>query len=90
LSEGSKVTAFDPIASAPDWEGLNQVDSASAAATGADALLVVTEWSEFSQEDPKETANLMNGSVVLDTRRILPVKKWSSEFESFKILGDGS
>jgi UDPglucose 6-dehydrogenase len=90
LSEGSKVTAFDPIASAPDWEGLNQVDSASAAASGADALLVVTEWSEFSQEDPKETAKVMKGSVVLDTRRILPVKKWSSEFESFKILGDGS
>jgi UDPglucose 6-dehydrogenase len=90
LSEGSKVIAFDPIASAPDWEGLNQVESASAAASGADALLVVTEWSEFSHEDPKETAKVMKGSVVLDTRRILPVKKWSSEFESFKILGDGS
>ena len=45
LSEGSKVKAFDPIASAPDWEGLTQADSAAAAASGADALLVVTEWS---------------------------------------------
>jgi UDPglucose 6-dehydrogenase len=90
LSEGSTVTAFDPIASAPDWEGLTQAGSAAAAASGADALLVVTEWSEFSKEDPKETANVMKGSVVLDTRRILPVKQWSSEFESFKILGSGS
>jgi UDPglucose 6-dehydrogenase len=89
LSEGSKVKAFDPIASAPDWEGLTQADSAAAAASGADALLVVTEWSEFSKEDPKETAKVMKGSVVLDTRRILPVKKWSSEFPSFRILGNG-
>jgi UDPglucose 6-dehydrogenase len=90
LSEGSKVTAFDPIASAPDWEGLNQVDSAAAAASGADALLVVTEWSEFSKEDPKKTAKVMKGSVVLDTRRILPVSEWSSEFQSFRILGNGA
>jgi UDPglucose 6-dehydrogenase len=89
LSEGSKVAAFDPIASAPDWEGLTQAGSAAEAASGADALLVVTEWSEFSQVDPKETAKVMKGSVVLDTRRILPVKKWSSEFRSFRILGNG-
>ena len=90
LSEGSRVNAFDPIATAPDWNGLTQVESAVTAASGADALLVLTEWSEFSEVDPKETAKVMNGSVVLDTRRILPVKEWSSEFDSFKILGSGS
>jgi UDPglucose 6-dehydrogenase len=90
LSEGSRVNAFDPIATAPDWTGLTQVESAVTAASGADALLVLTEWTEFSEVDPKETAKVMNGSVVLDTRRILPVKEWGSEFESFKILGSGS
>lgn len=90
LSEGSKVTAFDPIASAPTWEGLTQVETAVEAATNADALLILTEWSEFSQVDPKEIAKAMIGSVVLDTRRILPVEKWSSEFEAFKILGNGA
>ena len=90
LSEGSKVTAFDPIASAPTWEGLTQEETAVEAATNADALLILTEWSEFSQVDPKTIANVMSGSVVLDTRRILPVEKWSSEFETFKILGNGA
>jgi UDPglucose 6-dehydrogenase len=90
LSEGSKVTAFDPIASAPNWEGLTQVETAVEAATNADALLILTEWSEFSQLDPKVIAKAMSGSVVLDTRRILPVEKWSSEFEAFKILGNGA
>lgn len=90
LSEGSKVNAFDPIASAPTWEGLTQVETAVEAATNADALLILTEWSEFSQVDPKVVANVMSGSVVLDTRRILPVEKWSSEFDAFKILGNGA
>ena len=90
LSEGSKVTAFDPIASAPTWEGLTQVETAVEAATNADALLILTEWSEFSQVDPQEIAKAMSGSVVLDTRSILPVEKWSSEFEAFKILGNGA
>jgi hypothetical protein len=40
--------------------------------------------------DPKKISNVMSGSVVLDTRRILPVEKWSSEFEAFKILGNGA
>ncbi len=90
LSEGSKVSAFDPIASAPSWAGLTQAESAIAAASEADALLVLTEWSEFSQEDPKKIANAMSGSVVLDTRRILPQAKWATEFDAFKILGNGA
>jgi len=89
LSEGSQVTAFDPVASPPDWAGITKAESALACVSGADALLVATEWSEFSQVSPKDTAKAMKGSVVLDTRRILPVKEWNSEFESFKILGSG-
>ena len=90
LAAGSKVTAFDPIASAPNWEGLTQAETALEAATNADALLILTEWSEFSQVDPKTISKVMGGSVVLDTRRILPVEKWSSEFETFKILGNSA
>jgi UDPglucose 6-dehydrogenase len=90
LSEGSKVTAFDPVALAPTWEGLAQVETAVAASNNADALLILTEWSAFSQADPKIIAKAMSGSVVIDTRRILPVEKWSSEFNDFKILGNGA
>ena len=90
LSEGSRVVAFDPIATAPAWDGLIQADSAVAAASEADALLVLTEWSEFSEVDPIAISKVMTGSVILDTRKILPAQKWKSEFESFKVLGNGA
>ena len=90
LSEGSQVVAFDPIATAPAWDGLIQADSAVAAASEADALLVLTEWSEFSEVDPIAISKVMTGSVILDTRKILPAQKWRSEFESFKVLGNGA
>ena len=90
LSEGSQVVAFDPIATAPAWDGLIQADSAVAAASEADALLVLTEWSEFSEVDPIAISKVMTGSVILDTRKILPAQKWKSEFESFKVLGNGA
>lgn len=90
LSEGSQVVAFDPIATAPTWDGLRQAESAVAAASEADALLVLTEWSEFSEVDPIAISKVMTGSVVLDTRRILPAQKWSPEFNSFHLLGNGA
>jgi UDPglucose 6-dehydrogenase len=90
LFEGSQVVAFDPIAIAPAWDGLIQAHSAVAAASEADALLVLTEWSEFSEVDPIAISKVMTGSVVLDTRRILPAQKWRLEFESFKVLGNGA
>jgi UDPglucose 6-dehydrogenase len=90
LSVGHKVRAFDPIALAPDIDGLIQTSTAIEAATDADALLVLTEWQEFSEIDPVSVSKAMKGSVVLDTRRILPRELWELSFESFKVLGVGS
>lgn len=41
------------------------------AATGADAVLVVTEWPEYGQLDWSALAGAMRGDVVFDTRRIV-------------------
>jgi UDPglucose 6-dehydrogenase len=87
LSEGSQVTAYDPKASAPTLSGLMQASSALEAVTKADALLVLTEWAEFADIEPKQVAGLMQGTAVLDTRGILPEDKWVSEFDSFSVLG---
>jgi UDPglucose 6-dehydrogenase len=87
LSEGSQIRAYDPKASGPNLSGLDQVENAIEAARNADALLVLTEWDEFANIDPKEVAELMSGNVVLDTRGILSEDKWVSEFTSFSVLG---
>lgn len=90
LRHGCEVNAFDPVASAPKWVGLSQAESATSATVGADALLVVTEWSEFGNVDPLSVSKQMRGSVVLDTRRVLPVKDWRLQFQHFHVLGEGS
>jgi UDPglucose 6-dehydrogenase len=87
LAEGAYVTAYDPKASAPILSGLEQVQSALDAVKNSDALLVLTEWNEFSDIEPTKVSQLMRGTAVLDTRGILPQDKWISEFASFSVLG---
>ena len=89
LIEGSIVKAFDPIASAPKGSGFTQSKSVVEAVTKADALLVLTEWNEFREVDPYEVSAAMKGSIVLDTRRVLPAESWNSVFNSFNVLGVG-
>src|SRR6266576_4918189 len=52
LQEGCKIAAYDPAATARAREVLNSnvrlAESAYDAASGADALLILTEWEEFA------------------------------------------
>jgi UDPglucose 6-dehydrogenase len=89
IAQGCEVFAFDPVANAPSWSGLTQVPSAIDAVKEADALVVLTEWQEFGEVDPKKVSDAMRGSVVLDTRRILSTESWGLEFDSFSVLGNG-
>ncbi len=74
LEAGAAIVAFDPqgmeqarpllpaaIAYAPD---------ALAAAEGADALLLLTEWNEFRALPPERLAAAMRGRVVVDLRNV--------------------
>ena len=81
------MRVFDPIAVAPEVLGLTQFNSATEAARGADVLVVLTEWPQFAEEDALATAQVMNGSAVLDTRRILSASDWSKAVSSFRALG---
>jgi UDPglucose 6-dehydrogenase len=87
LIAGATVRAFDPIATAPTDLKFVQTSTMIEAVTGADALLVLTEWAEFREIDPQVISNAMKGSVVLDTRRVLPPAPWRSVFNSFSVLG---
>jgi UDPglucose 6-dehydrogenase len=86
---GSTVRAFDPIASAPADASFTQSSTVLEAVNQADALLVLTEWAEFRAIDPQAVSAAMKGSVVLDTRRVLPAETWKSVFNSFNVLGVG-
>jgi UDPglucose 6-dehydrogenase len=73
---GAKVKAHDPIAmprfllESPD-SGVVLCESAVAAITDADAVVLVTEWSEYRDLDWALVQEVMRGRFVLDGRNFL-------------------
>jgi UDPglucose 6-dehydrogenase len=73
IQMGARVRAFDPIAMTAcreQYPGLqiSYCGSALAAAEGADALVLVTEWPEFGELNLTEVAAKMNTAVLVDGR----------------------
>jgi len=75
---GAKVVAYDPMVTKYKLAGLSLADSAVAAASGADALVVLTEWPVFRTVDSAEILQAMIGNIVVDTRRVLDQAKWQA------------
>ncbi|HEV2140792.1 MAG TPA: UDP binding domain-containing protein, partial [Candidatus Dormibacteraeota bacterium] len=73
LAAGASVRAYDPAAIersrtlVPDVEYLKD---AYEVASGADALVLITEWNEFRQLDLRRVKQLMRGHVLIDGRNI--------------------
>jgi UDPglucose 6-dehydrogenase len=71
---GATVAATDPRAGARAARAdrnLEVVASPEAAAAGADALVVVTEWAEYAGLDWQTLAGSMRGDLVYDTRGVV-------------------
>lgn len=76
-AQGAHIRAYDPQAMARAREVLPGVSWAKdpyAAAKGADALLLITEWKEFLQADFKKVKSLMTQPVIFDGRNVLDPK----------------
>ena len=74
LREGCHVCVYDPAAMERAKDVLkSQVEFASdayTAATGADALLILTEWEEFGALDLERLRGLVKYPIVLDGRNL--------------------
>lgn len=71
---GHTVRAYDPVAMKrakplmpPE---VTYVASSNEAVTGADALVVLTEWDEFRGIDLKEAKKIMKGDLLFDGRNV--------------------
>lgn len=82
-ARGAEVIAYDPIATLPTGVNARQVPSALAAVRDADALIVLTEWPEFTETVARDALAVMRGRVVFDTRRVLNAD-WSEISEFMK------
>jgi len=83
LSEGAEVRAWDPVADgAVHLHGVEIAESALEALDGADAAVVVTEWTELRDIDWAEAAARMRNRLVIDGRNLLdPVQLRALGFE---------
>jgi UDPglucose 6-dehydrogenase len=74
VEDGAVVQAFDPegMAQAKPLlpEGVRYCRDAMDAVTGADALVVLTEWNEFRALSPERLKAAMRGNVVVDLRNV--------------------
>jgi len=73
VERGATVSAFDPVAreqAEKVFSGIEFAPDAYAAATGADALVIVTEWDEFRALDLQKVAELLGGKSLVDLRNV--------------------
>ena len=74
LDAGATVVAYDPEAMKVAKEifgtRVQFADKGYAALAGADALAIVTEWSEFREPDWNKIRKLMKGAVIFDGRNL--------------------
>jgi UDPglucose 6-dehydrogenase len=74
LQEGCQIAAYDPAAGERAREVLTSnvefVGSAYEAARGADALLILTEWEEFSALDLNRLHRELKYPIVIDGRNL--------------------
>lgn len=75
IAEGASVVAFDPVAAerarAVLPAAVEIADSMLAAVTGADALVIVTEWPEFRAVLDADVRAAMREPLIVDGRNLL-------------------
>jgi UDPglucose 6-dehydrogenase len=87
---GAKVSAFDPVAMPNAAKAclapFQAAESALEAARGADALLILTEWSEFKGVELEVLKSVMKQPLVFDGRNLFdPARMAEVGFEYYGI-----
>jgi UDPglucose 6-dehydrogenase len=93
LKGGARVRVFDPVAmenfrklaKAPVEYGKNAYEAAS----GADAVVLVTEWNEFRELDFGRLKKLMHGNVFVDCRNVYSPERVESSGFVYESFGRG-
>ena len=76
LAEGCSVAAFDPAAMERSRavirpsDKMKYVDDAYAAAENADALVILTDWAEFSKLDLEKVRTALRYPILVDGRNL--------------------
>lgn len=78
--QGASVTVYDPKAienSRRVFPTLSYANSVRDACENADIVLVLTEWSEFTEINPAELSAIVRRTTVIDGRLCLDREWWT-------------
>jgi UDPglucose 6-dehydrogenase len=87
---GAQVVVYDPAAmdnARREYPELRYADSALEAAEDANLVLLLTEWSEFRQIDPRMLAGVVASPRIVDGRNCLDPKVWRAAGWTYRALG---
>ena len=95
LKEGAQIRVFDPAAKSRAMEVLPQsgvvyASDAYDAATGCDALLILTEWKEFADLNLAKIHSLLKYPIVIDGRNLYDPEKMAAAGLMYHSIGRAS
>ena len=88
--QGAQVTVTDPQAipnARRTFPDLHFVEDLQEAVTGAELVLLLTEWPEYVALDPKELGNIVSDRHMLDGRNVLDPAQWRAADWTYRALG---
>lgn len=90
LKEGAFIKAYDPAASENMrrlFPEINYAHSLYEAASGADAIMILTEWDEFKYIDLGLLAGLVKEKIVVDARNLLDPQELKKFGFAYSMMG---
>lgn len=88
--QGAHVLVTDPRAienASASWPDLKFVESVEEAAYGAELVLLLTEWNEFTELDPFALKDIVAAPRILDGRNALNPQTWREAGWIYRALG---
>src|SRR6266852_8284610 len=99
-SQGAMVRVYDPVAAKTAHEALVRegirldtitfCEDAYAAALGADALVIVTEWNEFKSLNKPQIRSVMRRPILIDGRNIYEAEEMNRLGFTYRAMGCGT
>ncbi|EHB56257.1 nucleotide sugar dehydrogenase [Mycolicibacterium rhodesiae JS60] len=89
LSAGAVISAFDPVVKAlpAEFGAVRLAHDVYEAADRVDAVVLTTEWPEFTLIDPAELRRVMRGDLVIDGRNCLSEANFATS--GLRLIGFG-
>ena len=87
LAQGAVISAFDPVVREIDNLKIEISKDINESITGANAIVLLTEWQEFKLVNPDSISKLVNQKIIIDSRNLLQKDKW--EKAGFQFIGNG-